>query len=520
MLLIEKFSLLHAWTCVISYYLLSKRKPKIPKGLKPLPEPPGKWFFIGHLLALGPERYRYRKITEWSKILGDIFLVYVGRHKFIFLNSEKVVNDLLQKRGAKYSSRLGGYITWEILARKRSYIFSPYNDWYKKMMPLAHGFIAQRKVDTYFSLIDECSRDLLNTLLCNGQISNGIFPKDIFMHGSFNVILNVLFAIKTSGVNDPLYKEISAMISRWFHAIQAANYYVSFPFLKILEKITNIHLKEALECRDEWETKIRWLLKKVKDDEKQTPCAARDFLKKMDEGVIDELDAIHMAQNFFIGGTETVATTLTVLMGLLASHTEIQKRAQKELDEVVGRSRLPDIGDEASLPFVRAIIKEVLRLTPPLRSGIAHFIEEDDEYNGFYIPKNTLVVINTCAIETNEDRHKNPHTFDPTRFLGVKERSAALAQGASGKRDHFAFGAGRRLCVGIHLAEVELQIFVSRILWAFQLEFKGSSENIDGLPPKIDITDYTGGNLAHELKPFNIRFIPRHETVETILGKN
>lgn len=78
----------------------------------------------------------------------------------------------------------------------------------------------------------------------------------------------------------------------------------------------------------------------------------------------------------------------------MATHPEIQKRAQKELDEVVGSHRLPQFSDRPSLPFIDAIVRESLRWQPVLPLGVAHRSIVDDEYNGYYIPKGTVVMVN------------------------------------------------------------------------------------------------------------------------------
>ena len=86
--------------------------------------------------------------------------------------------------------------------------------------------------------------------------------------------------------------------------------------------------------------------------------------------------------------------------------------------------------------------------------GVHHYVEQDDEYNGYHIPANSLVFMNMRAIAFDETRYKNAKEFDPYRFINVEQSMASLANGSAEKRDHFSFGAGRRLCVGIHLVNI------------------------------------------------------------------
>ena len=72
---------------------------------------------------------------------------------------------------------------------------------------------------------------------------------------------------------------------------------------------------------------------------------------------------------------------------LMARHPEIQEKAQKELDAVVGTSRLPHFDDRPSLPYIEAIFREVFRFQPPAPIGMSHAVMEDDVYKGYFIPK-------------------------------------------------------------------------------------------------------------------------------------
>jgi cytochrome P450 len=97
---------------------------------------------------------------------------------------------------------------------------------------------------------------------------------------------------------------------------------------------------------------------------------------------------------------------------LIPSYPEVQRRAQEELDRVVGRDRLPDIEDEQNLPFCRAVIKEVERCHNPFWLGTPHVASEDFTYNGHFIPKDTVLVLNTWTMHHDEKRYPEPHMFN------------------------------------------------------------------------------------------------------------
>jgi cytochrome P450 len=102
---------------------------------------------------------------------------------------------------------------------------------------------------------------------------------------------------------------------------------------------------------------------------------------------------------------------------LIPSYPEVQRRAQEELDRVVGRDRLPDIEDERNLPFCRAVIKEVERCHNPFWLGTPHVASEDFTYNGHFIPKDTVLVLNTWTMHHDGKRYPEPHIFNVCFFV-------------------------------------------------------------------------------------------------------
>lgn len=103
---------------------------------------------------------------------------------------------------------------------------------------------------------------------------------------------------------------------------------------------------------------------------------------------------------------------------IIPAYPEIQKKAQAELDSVVGRDRLPNNDDEKNLPYCRAIIKEVGRFRSPLWLSTPHSTSEDFVYGDHFIPKDTVVVLNTWTMQRDPMRHPNPYEFD-VRILSI-----------------------------------------------------------------------------------------------------
>jgi cytochrome P450 len=181
-------------------------------------------------------------------------------------------------------------------------------------------------------------------------------------------------------------------------------------------------------------------------------------------------------------GFETTSTTLMWWTTAMVAFPEVQRRGQAELDAVVGRMRLPTFADAPRLPYVRAIIREVLRWRPAFPLGLPHKTTDDDWYEGMFFPKGAACIANLW--HCNRDRTvfgDDADEFKPERHIGD---NGELLPGPkeTNQEGHVTFGFGRRACVGKHLANDSLFIDTARILWAATLQC-ARDENGKELPP-------------------------------------
>jgi cytochrome P450 len=169
-------------------------------------------------------------------------------------------------------------------------------------------------------------------------------------------------------------------------------------------------------------------------------------------------------------GAESTGTTLAWWALAMIAHPEFQKRAQAELDAVVGRSRTPTFSDASTLPYIQALVRETLRWRPVIPLGIPHNTTEDDWYEGMFIPKGAMCFVNLWKCHHDPAFYgDDAASFNPERFL---DAHGGIVPGPADTRDegHCAYGFGRRVCVGKQLANNSLFIAIATILWAASLE--------------------------------------------------
>lgn len=201
------------------------------------------------------------------------------------------------------------------------------------------------------------------------------------------------------------------------------------------------------------------------------PCFCVGMAKAQEKEGFDDDQAAYISGTLLEAGSDTTSSTLVGFVQAMLLWPDVQKKAQAEIDRVVG-DRLPTMDDESDLQYVRACIKESLRWMPTTILGaVPHAVTKDDEYMGYLIPKNAGVLNNVWSINMDPKRHPEPRVFQPERYINDTLSCYDSAANADGtKRDNFTFGAGRRICPGMHVAERSLFLGISRILWAFTIE--------------------------------------------------
>ncbi|KAF2703393.1 cytochrome P450 [Pleomassaria siparia CBS 279.74] len=207
------------------------------------------------------------------------------------------------------------------------------------------------------------------------------------------------------------------------------------------------------------------------------------------------------------GASYETAATLVGFMQAMLLYPEVQKLAREELDRICGE-RLPTLDDWSELPYIRHCVKESLRWMPVAILGIPHATTQDDQYMGYHIPKGAGVISNVWAIHMDLNRYNNPRAFDPSRYDDDDTTSFESTQNPDvTKRDHFGFGAGRRVCQGMHIADRSLFLGIARLLWAFNLD---KAVGVDGEEIVPDPDDLVQGFLAQP-HPFPAQITVRSE---------
>ncbi|KAK7745568.1 hypothetical protein SLS53_003068 [Cytospora paraplurivora] len=251
----------------------------------------------------------------------------------------------------------------------------------------------------------------------------------------------------------------------------------------------------------------RRLFKRLYLDNKEKLEKGKAKLQR-EEGFTDDV-AAYISGALLQAGSETTATILIGFVQAMVIFPEVAKAAQAQLDAICG-DRMPDLDDWDKLPYIRACAKESLRWMPGFFLGIPHAVTQDDVYGEYHIPKDATVIINVWSVHQDPRRHPDPRKFDPLRYIDdeLSSNDSANSPDAT-QRDHFVFGAGRRRCQGMHIADRSIFLAISRMLWAF--DFKRAVDPQTGREIVPDMDDVVDGMVSLP-KPFKANIVSRSQS--------
>ncbi|KAJ7146919.1 cytochrome P450 [Mycena epipterygia] len=270
------------------------------------------------------------------------------------------------------------------------------------------------------------------------------------------IIMSVAYGIDVLPLNDPYITLAEEAVAAGVQAAVPGRFLVdSIPLLKHWKK-----LGRALE--DVPFAEVKRQLAAGTAGHSFTAESLRILSESSDKYHQEETISATAASMYMAGADTTVAALSTFFLAMLAN-PDAQEKAQIEIDTVIGPGQLPNFNDEQSLPYVSALVKEVLRWKPLAPIGLPHFLPVEDEYRGYRLPAGSLIIGNVGAILQDENMYPDPTAFKPERFLRDGKLNPDVIDPQA------AFGFGRRICPGRHMAMSSVWITLVSILAVFDI---------------------------------------------------
>ncbi|KAF6784298.1 cytochrome p450 [Colletotrichum sojae] len=483
------------------------RRPKdYPPGPPTLP-------LIGNLHQI-PSTQSHHQFKKWAKEYGPVYSLMLGSQVMIVLSSDRAVKDLLDKRSSIYSSRTDVYLG-NVASGNLRVVIMKYGDTWRMIRKIFHQVLHINAAKGYVPYQDLESKQMLA-----GFLDEPHYFVQHLRRFTNSLTTQMVFGFRTASIHDEKLRKLYHCVEKWSEVVgsSAAALLDVYPPLRRLGSLSpgkryaeGLHREEKKLFVGHWMNAKKRILQGA-----AKPCFCMGIVESQKRLGFSDALAGYISGSALEAGSDTTAATLTGFVQAMVLYPSVQKRAQEELNRVCGTNRMPNMDDWDSMPYIRSCVKESLRWMPTAILGLPHAVIQDDEYLGYKIPKGAGVMLNVWGINMDEDRFKNPRAFDPSRYEGDNQNSTEAAMNADpSKRDHYVFGAGRRLCQGMHVADRSLFLSISRLLWAFNLGRAVDDQGNEIVPDAEDLTD---GFLVQP-RPFLANITPRSETHAEIVRK-
>ncbi|XP_053088875.1 steroid 21-hydroxylase [Pangasianodon hypophthalmus] len=461
--------------------------PSLP-GPPPLP-------FLGNMFELSQDHLPIY-LTGLARQYGNIYRLRCGSTTMVILNSSEVIREALVKKWSDFAGRPHSYTADKVSGGGYSISLGDYSEEWRSHRRLAHSALQRCVAESLHCLIEKQALYLKQVLLDYKE--KPVDLSEDFTVATSNIITMLAFGKSYEKSSEHLQemhgclnKIVSLWGSPWISALD------SFPLLRKLPNAPFTRLMREVARRDELIGGHLDEFKQKKDSNEGQDFAAPllQYLQSP-EGRVPKMTLtdshIHMTTvDLLIGGTETTAAWLSWTIAFLLHRPEVQTRVYEELTNVL-KGQYPRYSDRRRLPYLCAVINEMLRLRPVAPLAVPHKAIRDSSIAGYFIPKNTIVIPNLFGAHHDPEVWPDPHSFRPERFL----------QGdGSCLRALIPFGGGARLCLGESVAKMEMFLFTGYLLRDFQ--FLPAS-------PEEPLPDLRGvASVVLKAKPYRVIACPR-----------
>ncbi|TFK33964.1 cytochrome P450 [Crucibulum laeve] len=491
-----------AWLAIFLYRKRYRR-------LLPLPPGPAKLPIVGNLFDI-PVDLGWLKYHEWCQKLGtDIIHLDIAGTSIIVLDSYEAAWELFEKRSSIYSGKPSLPMVTELMGYDFNSSLLQYGT--REHRRLLHHAFHPGAIATF----RPHALKTTHALLCRFLDNDGEDVCQDIRQWAGEFSISVAYGLDVKPKNDP-YIELTEDGNRTmlFAALPGKFLVNTIPILKYVpEWMPGAGFKRQAK---EWRKHARKMLdapyEAAKRNLRNTGGRASfsvlglEKLNLTETMSHEEENVQGVAGTLYAALSDSTASALASCILLLMDHPEVFKRAQVEVDSILQPGHLPDFGDMESLPYIMAIIKETMRLRVivPL---VPHMAQAEDEYNGYRIPKDSIVIANAWAMLQDEATYPNPTSFNPDRFMKDGKLNPEVKDPG-----HATWGFGRRICPGRYLALEILWIGVTCLVSTFDI-----SKAVDKDGKVVELShEYEAGFITKPL-PFKCSFKARSKAAADMI---
>ncbi|KAI3706675.1 hypothetical protein L6452_24577 [Arctium lappa] len=487
--------------------ILLRRKWAATGGNRQPPAPPG-WPLFGNLFNLGA--MPHRTVASLATDYGPVVRLKLGSVNTVAILSAKAATELFKNHDLAFVERTITETSRSHDYDRSSLALAPYGMYWRVLRKICTvEMLVAKRINKSTAVRRRCVDNMLSWIEKEAgvvKIGSGVHVAKFVFLTTFNLLGNLMLSRDLADPDSKLASEFFTAMLGMMEWGGHPNISDLYPWLKRFD-LLGLRGKMDRDMGNALEIATGWVQERVVERRKE---AAHDGERRKDfldvlldyEGTgkdepekMSERDITIFILEIFLAGSETTSSTIEWALSELLRCPKKMARAKHELASVTGPNRKLEESSVDNLPYLQAIVKETLRLHPPIPFLVPRKAGHDTNFMGYHIPKNTQLFVNAWAIGRDPECWENANSFEPERFLGSK---------VDYKGQHYElipFGAGRRMCVGVPLAQRVLHLVLGSLLHEFdwELESHVSADTMD-MKDKMGIT-------VRKLEP--LRAIPK-----------
>ncbi|CAJ2640006.1 unnamed protein product [Trifolium pratense] len=466
---------------------------KYDPNTKRIPPAPWKLPIIGNILNLVTTNPP-KKLRDLSKIYGPLMHLQLGEVFFVVVSSPEVAREVLKTHDTIFASRphllaaeIAGYNSTDIA-------FSPYGDYWRQLRKIcAIELLSSRRIKSLWPVRENEIRSLLRNIASNEGSEFNLTQE----------VISMVYTFTSKAAFGKKYLEQEEFISVVKQLIKLiGGFYIGdfFPSAKWIQNVSGMRRKIEKVSRQ-----IDTIVEHIINDHKEASSRrAKEGVAETEEDLIDcllkfedngsNMDFHLTTDNIkaiivdvFTAGGETAATTINWAMAEMIKDPRVLKKAQAEVREGFNRRGVVDEAAIEEFKYLKAIIKETLRLHPSVPLLLPRESGQVCEINGYHIPVKSRVIVNAWAIGRDPKYWIDPDKFYPERFID----SSIDFKGNN--FEYIPFGAGRRICPGINYGLANVEQTLALLLYHFDWRLPNGMKN-----EELELKDEFGATMSRK----------------------